>query len=85
MLNKTFIEHLIEVNNITRRQIIYQFLNLWVTFSKMISLIFYKKYSEIDYNNLQQILIQWAEKVAKVIKNLYLKILILQIQYYFIN
>ena len=85
MLNKTFIEHLIEVNKITRRQIIYQFLNLWVTFSKMISLIFYKKYSEIDYNNLQQILIQWAEKVAKVIKNLYLKILILQIQYHFIN
>jgi len=67
MLNKTFVEHLIEVNEIPKRQIIDQFLNLWVIFSKMISLIFYKRYSEADYNNLQQILIQWAKKVAKVI------------------
>jgi hypothetical protein len=66
MLNKKFVEFLIEANKFTRRQIIDQFLSLWVSFSKMSSLIFYKEFSEDDYNNLQQSIIHWSEKVAKV-------------------
>jgi hypothetical protein len=67
MINKTSVEYLIETSNITKRQIIDQFLSLWVSFSQMVSLIFHKEFSEDDYNNLQQKLIIWAEKVAKVI------------------
>ena len=67
MVNKTFVEYLIETSNITKRQIIDQFLNLWVSFSRMVSLIFYKEFSENDYNNLQQNLTLWAKNVAKVI------------------
>jgi|GEM_PF-3337476 len=67
MVNKTFVEYLIETSNITKRQIIDQFLNLWVSFSRMVSLTFHKEFSEDDYNNLQQNLTLWAENVAKVI------------------
>ena len=67
MVNKTFVEYLIETSNITKRQIIDQFLNLWVSFFRMVSLTFHKEFSEDDYNNLQQNLILWAKNVAKVI------------------
>ena len=67
MVNKTFVEYLIETSNITKHQIIDQFLNLWVSFSRMVLLTFHKEFSEDDYNNLQQNLTLWAENVAKVI------------------
>jgi len=69
MLNKTFVEYLIGMGQMTKRQIIDQFLDLWVAFSQMACLIFCKEFSEDDYINLQQKLTLWAEKVAKVIKN----------------
>ncbi|CAB5360472.1 unnamed protein product [Rhizophagus irregularis] len=66
MLNRTIVEFLIEESKFTKRQIIDQFLSLWASFSKMASLIFCKEFSEDNYNDLQQNIIHWSEKVGKV-------------------
>ncbi|GBC46181.2 hypothetical protein GLOIN_2v1792200 [Rhizophagus irregularis DAOM 181602=DAOM 197198] len=65
MLNRTIVEFLIEESKFTKRQIIDQFLSLWASFSKMASLIFCKEFSEDNYNDLQQNIIHWSEKVGK--------------------
>uniref|UniRef100_U9UC83 Uncharacterized protein n=1 Tax=Rhizophagus irregularis (strain DAOM 181602 / DAOM 197198 / MUCL 43194) TaxID=747089 RepID=U9UC83_RHIID len=70
LLNKPFTEHLIKVYNITKNQVIDRLLNLWVSFSKMVYLVFHKEFSENCYNNLQQSLMQWAIQVAKIFPNI---------------
>ncbi len=72
MLNKSFIEYVIEACTITKSQVMDKLLGLWVYFSQMVSLTFYKEFSDVDYNNLQQSIILWSKLVAKVIKNLIL-------------
>ncbi|PKY57872.1 hypothetical protein RhiirA4_429309 [Rhizophagus irregularis] len=70
LLNKPFTEHLIKVYNITKNQVIDRLLNLWISFSKMVYLVFRKEFSENCYNNLQQSLMQWAIQVAKIFPNI---------------
>ena len=66
MLNKSFIEHLIKACTITKSHVIDQLLNLWISFSKMVYLVFRKEFSENCFNDLQRNLVQWAVQVAKV-------------------
>jgi hypothetical protein len=66
MLNKAFVEYLIKACVTTKNHTVDQLLNLWVSFSKMVFLIFRKEFSEIGYNNLQQNLTLWAMQVVKV-------------------
>jgi len=66
MLNKAFIEHLIKSCATTKNHTVDQLLSLWVSFSKMAFLVFRKKLSETDYNNLQQSIMTWAVQVTKV-------------------
>ena len=72
MLNKTFVEYVIETCTITKSQVLDKLLGLWVYFSWMVSLTFHKEFSDVDYNNLQQSIILWSRLVAKVIENLIL-------------
>ena len=66
MLNKAFIEHLIKSCATTKNHTVDQLLSLWVSFSKMVFLVFCKEFSETGYNNLQQSIITWAVQVIKV-------------------
>ncbi|CAB4420623.1 unnamed protein product [Rhizophagus irregularis] len=50
--------------------VIDRLLNLWISFSKMVYLVFRKEFSENCYNNLQQSLMQWAIQVAKIFPNI---------------